>query len=65
MDKTQAANTFAQQAAAAARNGDYDNAHALYTRAAIAADNALHNAKSKIMWARADHNERLAAKKRG
>jgi hypothetical protein len=52
--------TYAQQAAAAARKGDYDNAHALYAQAAIAADNALDNAKSKRMWSQANRYERLA-----
>lgn len=51
--------THAQQAAAAARNGDYDNAAALYTRAAIEADTQLDNAKSKRLWKKADHFQRL------
>ena len=52
--------TYAQQAAAAARNGDYDNAAGLYTIAAIMAENDLDNAKSKRHRAKADHFARMA-----
>ena len=56
--------TYAQQAAAAARNGDFDNAAALYNRAAIEADIALDNAKSKRLYAQASRYERLLEARR-
>lgn len=56
--------TYAQQAAACARKSDYDNAAALYTRAAIEADNQLDAAKSKRLYAQADRYQRLADRDR-
>ena len=52
---------LAHQAAAAARNGDYENASVLYTQAAMEADkSALTSpARAKALWAKADHYERM------
>jgi hypothetical protein len=52
--------TLAQQAAAAARVKNYDNAAALYWRAAVEADFSGENSKSKRMYAKYDHFERMA-----
>jgi hypothetical protein len=51
--------TYAQQAAAAARNAYYENAHVLYARAAITADFDGNNAKSKRMWSQSNRYQRL------
>lgn len=54
--------TYAQQAAAAARKEDYDNAAALYNRAAIEADMIGHNAKARRHDEQARRFERLAVR---
>jgi hypothetical protein len=54
--------TFAQQAAASARKGDYDNASALYNRAANEAERNHEFAKGKRHRDKANHFERMAEK---
>ena len=56
--------TFAQQAAAAARKGDYDNAAALYNRAANEADQNNQRAKANRHRDKADHFDRIATYER-
>ncbi len=54
--------TFAQQAAAAARKGDYDNAAALYNRAANEAEYNNEFAKGQRHRDKANHFERMDGK---
>jgi hypothetical protein len=50
----------AHEAAAAARNGDHENAAALYTLAAIRADAQLDQAaRAKSLWAKARKYEAI------
>jgi hypothetical protein len=51
--------TFAQQAAAAARRRDYNNAWALYERAELQADLEGQNAKARRHGAKAAHFARM------
>ena len=56
--------TFAQQAAAAARKGDYDNAAALYNRAANEADYNHEFAKGQRHRSKANRFEDMANRAR-
>ena len=58
--ETMTKTTYAQQAAAAARKMDYDNAAALYNRAAIEADFDGNSAKSKRLHENANKYQRMA-----
>ena len=56
--------TYGQQAAAAARKGDHDNAAVLYHRAALEADLAGNYATARKHYQKANHHERMEQRRK-